>query len=93
MKKIIIFLLLLLSIPSYSKDYHKTEDMINSILTEENSSNTKKTEPAETVQDQKTAGNENDKQKDKDKGEEEDSKKNSAMTGKDEVLLKTGIQL
>jgi len=67
--------------------------MINSILTEENSSNTKKTEPAETVQDQKTAGNENDKQKDKDKGEEEDSKKNSAMTGKDEVLLKTGIQL
>lgn len=94
MKKLIIISLLLLAVPSYSKDYHKTEDMINSILTEENSSNNKKTVPAETVQDEKTAGTENEKQKDKNKADDEDSKnKNSAMTGKDEVLLKTGIQL
>ncbi len=92
MKKLIIITLLLITVPSYSKDYHKTEEMINSILTEENSSN-KKAEAVETVKDEKTAGTESEKQNDAKKTEEEDAKKNSAMTGKDEVLLKTGIQL
>lgn len=88
MKKLITISLLLIIIPLYSKDYHKTEEMINSILTEETTSNTKKTEPAITDPNNKIAETE----KDKDKTEDE-AAKNSAMSGKDEVLLKTGIQL
>jgi len=94
MKKLIIISLLLLALPLYSKDYHKTEEMINSILSEENASNGRNTATSETVHDEKTPANENEKQKEKSKADDDDSKnKNSAMTGKDEVLLKTGIQL
>lgn len=88
MKKLITISLLLIIVPLYSKDYHKTEEMINSILTEETTANTKKTEPAVTDPNNKIAETE----KEKDKTEDE-SAKNSAMSGKDEVLLKTGIQL
>jgi len=88
MKKLITISLLLIIVPLYSKDYHKTEEMINSILTEETTANTKKTEPAVTDPNNKIAETE----KEKDKTEDE-AAKNSAMSGKDEVLLKTGIQL
>ena len=88
MKKLITISLLLIIVPLYSKDYHKTEEMINSILTEETTANTKKNEPAVTDPNNKIAETE----KEKDKTEDE-AAKNSAMSGKDEVLLKTGIQL
>jgi TolA-binding protein len=88
MKKLITISLLLIIVPLYSKDYHKTEEMINSILTEETSADAKKTESAVTDPINKIAENE----KEKDKTEDE-AAKNSAMSGKDEVLLKTGIQL
>ncbi len=97
MKKLIILFLLLLIIPLYSKDYHKTEDMINSILTEEKNPDNKKVTP-ETIKpsDDKTPDNEKEKENgnEKDKtGDDESKNKNSAMSGNDEVLLKTGIQL
>jgi len=88
MKKLITIFILLIIVPLYPKDYHKTEEMINSILTEETSANNKKTEQKIIVPDDKTSENE----KEKDKTEDE-AAKNSAMSGKDEVLLKTGIQL
>lgn len=90
MKKLTILFVIIFLVPLYSKDYHKTEEMINSILMEENSSD-KKNDPAIVVPDNKTPGNGAEKT---DKTEEDDGKnKNSAMSGKDEVLLKTGIQL
>ena len=88
MKKLIIFFLIIFISPVYSKDYHKTEEMINSILAEENSANTKKPEPVIALPDDKSAEKNNGQNKTAD-----DENKNSAMTGKDEVLLKTGIQL
>ena len=87
MKKLITIFILLIIVPLYSKDYHKTEEMINSILTEETSSN-KKTEPAEIIPGDKTSETGKDKN-----AAEDEAAKNSAMSGKDEVLLKTGIQL
>lgn len=91
MKQIITVITILLVIPLYSKDYHKTEEMIDSILTEENASNTKKTDSVINQPD--TNKPETDAEKNKDDGGEENKNKNTAMSGKDEVLLKTGIQL
>ncbi len=89
MKKLITIFVLLLIVPLYSKDYHKTEDMINNILTEEKNSKTNKTEPATINPDDKTPV----KTDEKENAGDEENKKNSAMSGNDEVLLKTGIQL
>lgn len=76
--------------PAQSKDYRKTEEMINSILTEENSATNKKTDETTNSADSKTSETKDEK----DKTADEDNKnKNTAMSGKDEVLLKTGIQL
>jgi outer membrane protein assembly factor BamD (BamD/ComL family) len=90
MKKFITIFLLIFIVPLYSKDYHKTEEMINSILAEEKNTGIKKAEQNLNVPDDKTS--EKDKENDKTAGEN-DKNKNSAMLGKDEVLLKTGIQL
>ena len=96
MKKLITIFLLLMMVPLYSKDYHKTEEMINSILADENNTTGNKTSEKAVDPADKTAekGNEKSDGKEKDKAGEDDTKnKNSAMSGKDEVLLKTGIQL
>jgi len=87
MKTITITFFILLVIPLYSKDYHKTEEIINSILTEEKNPDNKK--QTITVPD----GNIAEKDIDNKKNDDETKNKNNAMSGKDEVLLKTGIQL
>ena len=93
MKKLIIVFVLFILLPLYSKDYHKTVEMIKSILNEETDAENSNSEQKvnnldEKKQDDKT------KEETKKKDESEDSKnKNNAMSGKDEVLLKTGIQL
>ncbi|MCL1865205.1 MAG: tetratricopeptide repeat protein [Spirochaetes bacterium] len=87
MKKFII-ILLLISNAAYSKDYHRTEEIINSILAEESDESNKKIEQPKTKPEE-NAGKNN---KDKPKNNQDTAKKNSAMSGKDEVLLKTGIQ-
>jgi len=90
MKKLITIFLIFCILPVFSKDYQKTEEMINSILTEEKSTENKKTETIITVPDDKSADKNNGQDK---KADEESKNKNSAMSGNDEVLLKTGIQL
>ncbi len=85
MKRLIIFILIVITINGYSKDYHKTEEIINGILSEESDSKKliekKDSTPvtADKIEQQ----------------EEGDDKKKSmpSMTGQEEVLLKTGIQL
>ncbi|PKL18686.1 MAG: hypothetical protein CVV49_04490 [Spirochaetae bacterium HGW-Spirochaetae-5] len=89
MKKLTAVLIIFIFTSGYSKDYHKTEEMINSILAEEAGTAGKKTEPETAAPDDKQ-----DKINNPDKTADEESKnKNNAMSGKDEVLLKTGIQL
>jgi len=87
MKKLILIFLVLLCSPGFSKDYHKTEEMINSILKEDNNSVIKKNDSVKKSADEKNTVN------DKKNEDDDTKKKNSAMSGKDEVLLKTGIQL
>lgn len=90
MKKFLTIILLLMFVPCYSKDYHKTEEIINSILSEESRSADNKGSQGTNLPDGKTA----EKETSKEKETADDSKnKNTAMSGKDEVLLKTGIQL
>ena len=88
MKKFII-IFLLISNMAYSKDYHRTTEIINSILAEEGDESNKKTnQPAEQPVETTPKTN-----KEKPKNNQETPKKNNAaMSGKDEVLLKTGIQ-
>jgi TolA-binding protein len=89
MKKLTALLLVFIVTSAYSKDYHKTEEMINSILAEETGTVGKKPEPETAV-----PGDRQDKMNNPDKAADEENKnKNNAMSGKDEVLLKTGIQL
>lgn len=90
MKKLITILLIFSVLPLYSKDYQKTEEMINSILAEENSDADKKTDPENNPTDKKSGETTN--TENKETGEEKKNQ-NNAMSGKDEVLLKTGIQL
>ncbi|MCL1834324.1 MAG: tetratricopeptide repeat protein [Leptospirales bacterium] len=87
MKKLIIIFLLINSM-AYAKDYHRTEEIINSILSEENDESHKKIDPPI----KKPEENRGKTGKDKPQNNQDDAKKNSAMSGKDEVLLKTGIQ-
>ncbi len=92
MKNFTLILLILFTIPVFSKDYHKTEEMINSILKEESNTNSKATEQTVISSDEKTSGK--DKENIKNTGDEKNTKnQNTAMSGNDEVLLKTGIQL
>ena len=89
MKKIILILLLISSI-AYSKDYQKTKEIINSILAEESDeagANKTIEQPIEKAEDDTSKDN-----KEKSKANQDTPKKNTAMSGKDEVLLKTGIQ-
>ncbi len=90
MKKILSILIILAFIPCYSKDYHKTEEIINSILSEENRSAEKKDDQKIVVPEGKPAEKDTSKEKD---AQDDSKNKNTAMSGKDEVLLKTGIQL
>ena len=85
MKKIIIIFLLISSI-AYSKDYQKTKEIINSILAEESDESNK------TIEQPVDKSEEADNNKVKPKTNQDTAKKNTAMSGKDEVLLKTGIQ-
>ena len=87
MKKFIIIFLLISNL-AYSKDYHRTEEIINSILAEENDESYKKIDPPIDKQEENRGKN----TKDKSQNNQGAAKKNSAMSGKDEVLLKTGIQ-
>jgi TolA-binding protein len=90
MKKLTALLFIIIVTSAYSKDYHKTKEMINSILAEETGTPGKKTD-SETALPGDKQDIKNDPQ---DKSAEEENKnKNTAMSGKDEVLLKTGIQL
>ncbi|HOP30567.1 MAG TPA: tetratricopeptide repeat protein [Spirochaetota bacterium] len=99
MKKLFIFALLLLSTNLYTKDFHKTEEMINSILNEESEpaskgeNNQKDSTPisGETTEINQN-GNESKPGNQSEEQTEEISKK-PVMTGNDEILLKTGIQL
>ncbi len=89
MKKLTAVLLIFIITSAYSKDYRKTEEMINSILAEETTNAAKKTEPETNI-----PGDKQNKTDDTGKTTDEENKnKNSAMSGNDEVLLKTGIQL
>jgi TolA-binding protein len=94
MKKFIIIFLLISNI-AYSKDYHRTEEIINSILAEESDESNKK--PYQTIDQtiDKPEENTNKGNKEKSKnnqGNQGAAKNNNAMSGKDEVLLKTAIQ-
>lgn len=101
MKKIILLILLLSVTATYAKDFHKTEDMIDTILKEESESSSVKKEnpPAgenisgenSSAEKEKAAGEEKDETQPADN--EEQPVKNTAMSGNDEILLKTGIQL
>lgn len=93
MKRLIIILILLITFPLYSKDYHKTEEIINIILNEESNSKNKNDKQSAEIKDVKPSGSEAKKDTDKKDDDKETKDKNSAMSGKDEVLLKTGIQL
>lgn len=91
-----IFIIIIFSITwCYAKDFHKTEEIINNILTEEkdSSSEQKKSIPqAEQIIKEEDS---TEKQKDTEpvKENDEESAKRTAMSGKDEIILKTGIQL
>jgi len=77
--------------PLYSKDYHKTVEMIKSILKEESDSEKNKPGQASYKEDVKKT---EDKIKDENKNQDNDVKnKKNGMSGEDEILLKTGIQL
>jgi TolA-binding protein len=88
-KLLIISLLVIICFPSVSlsaRDYKKTEDMITSILSEEGEA--KPVERGESV----TPSTERDKQAPGDE-EKRERRRIPAMTGKDAVLLKSGIEL
>ena len=90
MKKFIIIFLLISSVV-YSKDYHKTQEIINSILAEESDESNKKIDtqidkPIDKPEENKTTN------KKPQNNQNTAQKNNAAMSGKDEVLLKTGIQ-
>ena len=101
MKKIaLLSLFILLSASLYAKDYHKTEEMINNILNEENEASAIKDEKAKQAQAEIKSDAEAEEEKgaadtgeNKTAGEEGQDEKKIAMTEKDEVILKTGIQL
>ena len=92
MKKITFILLMILLSPLYSKDYQKTVEMIKSILKEESDTENYKTKQIQNKEDEKKTG---DAQKDDNKTKDDDAGKNkkNEMSGNDEILLKTGIQL
>jgi TolA-binding protein len=72
---------------AYAKDYHRTHEIINSILAEENDESNKTIDtPIDKPEENKTNN------KEKPKNSQDTKKNNAAMSGKDEVLLKTGIQ-
>jgi len=98
-KKILIIIILFSAVISHAKDFHKTEEMINSILKEEGDSTVKKengTTEKSTVSGETTEiEGQNQENKDipsSEDGSDETTKK-QAMSGNDEILLKTGIQL
>lgn len=99
MKKVFIIVLLLILTNGYSKDFHKTEEMINSILKEDSDSSEKKEKilpeeksSTETTPVEKQSGEEIKNEKPVENDTEETAKR-TAMSGNDEILLKTGIQL
>ncbi len=99
MKKIFTIILLLIITSGYSKDFHKTEEMINSILKEDGDSSEKKEillpdekSSTETTPEKKQSNEEIKNEKPVENDTEETAKK-TAMSGNDEILLKTGIQL
>jgi len=98
-KKIFTIILLLIITSGYSKDFHKTEEMINSILKEDGDSSEKKEillpdekSSTETTPEKKQSNEEIKNEKPVENDTEETAKK-TAMSGNDEILLKTGIQL
>jgi TolA-binding protein len=90
-KSLIIYnvalILFVSQLPLYSRDYKKTEDMIKSILTEENEDKSiapeDKKEDIQSEPESDTA----------EKNEEDDKQRKPAMSGKDAILLKNGIEL
>ncbi len=101
MKRIIISVIVLCITCAYAKDYNKTEEIINNILKEESESSTARketgtTEKSATIENQSTDKEKKTDDTQQDNKPEEKSDENTkmtAMTGSDEVLLKTGIQL
>lgn len=85
MKYLLPILIILYSVSLPSKDYNKTEKIIQSILSEERDNQNGSRRKNGKITDQ------NAEQKKEDDADEK--KKKSSMNGKDEVLLKTGIQL
>ncbi len=99
MKRLFLIILLFSFIDSYAKDFHKTEEMINSILNESNTESAVKNgelKKNDTANEEVPSSEQKDINKtEPDKNEQNDEKeiKNTALSGKDEILLKTGIQL
>lgn len=102
MKKLILLILVLSVTTGYAKDFHKTEEMIENIIREENESTPARKEsvtPKENIAGEdssaeKTVTPEEEKKDVTGNADnEEQAAKNPAMSGNDEILLKTGIQL
>ena len=95
MKKFILIFLLIGNI-AYSKDYHRTQEIINSILAEESDESNKKPDQSTEQSTEQTIDKPEEKtdksNRDRPKNNQGAQKKNDAMSGKDEVLLKTAIQ-
>lgn len=95
MKKIILLIIILSITSGYAKDYNKTEEIINNILKEETSSSSsdnKNSQTKQNVTEETNTSKETEGEKTPSETEEETAGK-TAMSGSDEVLLKTGIQL
>ena len=97
MKKFILIFLLISAI-AYSKDYHRTAEIINSILAEESDEGSKKSDQSidqiidKTIDKPEDSAPKNKGKPKNDQGAPNKNNANNAMSGQDEVLLKTGIQ-
>lgn len=99
MKKLLIIILLFFITDTYAKDFHKTEEMINSILKEDTNTSVKEEKSLQEnkAQSEKTTEKEQTGEEKKNEGAAEniaeETAKKTAISGNDEILLKTGIQL
>jgi len=98
-KKIFILIFILIITYGYSKDFQKTEEIINSILKEEGETagskdniSTENQSQIEKSTEKEQGVEDTNNEKTGDAATEESAKK-TAMSGNDEILLKTGIQL